>query len=104
MSKRKKRINTARDRRAAADRSSKLGIFIVSTDDGAAIEIGNGPNSVRLDMGLDKAIEVASTIMVAILPAAVQAGESVESIGDKFFVLLTDKSNAAAARIDEQPS
>ncbi|MBK9263028.1 MAG: hypothetical protein IPM54_24895 [Polyangiaceae bacterium] len=100
----RKRINTARDRRKAKDRGSKLGIFVVSTDEGVAIELGEGSSSVRLDMGVDKAIEVASTIMVAILPAATRDGETIESLGDKFFMLLTEKCQMVTAQLDAMPS
>jgi hypothetical protein len=96
----KKRINAARDRRIAKTQSTKLGIVVVSTNEGIQVDLGG----TTLDMGVDKSIEVAATIMVAILPAAMRNGDKLDSVGDKFWMLLTEKCQMVHDQLDNLPS
>lgn len=95
--KNRKRINTARDQQVAKSSTTKLGIIVATTDDGISIDLGNGQS---LNMGIEKAIEVAATMMVALLPVAMRHGESLETISERFFQSLTEKVQAIEVQLD----
>lgn len=88
MSKRK-RINTARERRVAKSSTTKLGIIVATTDDGISIDLGNGQS---LDMGIEKAIEVQRKTGLGLIKAAARdsVDKTIKSTADR------DKSKKAA--------
>lgn len=104
----RKRINAARARtrrvgpQAAAQ--GNCGVLVVSTTEGATLDVVKGSNGVQLDMDLDKGLELTASLFSALIPAAIERGISPTELSNRFMDLVEACTEAAARRAEEQPS